>query len=163
MELIIEIQKIPENKEIIITHRYQNPVEVIWNAFTKTEVLEKWWAPEPYKAIIVTNNFEKGKCLFYYMLSPEWQKHYCITDFLEIDYLKSYEVLDAFCDENKIINKELPRAKWVNSFNFKDGITTVVNTISFEKIEDMTKILEMGFEEGYKMWLNQLYKVLNKK
>jgi PhnB protein len=163
MNTTIEFQKSVENKQIIVKHSYQHPLETIWNAYIKTEILEKWWVPEPYKAIVVTNNFEKGKYMHYYMLSPEGQKHYCIAEFLEIAPLKSYKVLDAFCDENAVINTEFPRMKWLNRFSFENGITTVTNTITFEKTEDMTQILEMGFEEGYKMGLNQLHRLLNQK
>ena len=70
-------------------------------------------------------------------------------------------MLDAFCDENMVINEDFPRMTWSNTFSFENGMTTVVNTINYEKVEDMEKILEMGFEEGYKMGLNQLYKLLN--
>lgn len=163
MNTTIEFQKLPESKQLVVKSSFPNSLETIWDAFTKTEILEKWWAPEPYKAIVVDNNFEKGKSLFYYMLSPEGQKHYSIAEFLEIDPLKSYEVLDAFCDENAVINTEFPRMKWLNTFKFENGITTVTNTITYEKAEDMVQILEMGFEEGYRMGLNQLHTLLNQK
>jgi len=52
---------------------------------------------------------------------------------------------------------------WVNSFSFENGTTTVTNTITAENEEDIAKILEMGFEEGYKMGLNQLHNLLNQK
>jgi uncharacterized protein YndB with AHSA1/START domain len=162
MNATIEFRKLPKSRQIIIKHRYQHPPETLWNAFTQTEMLEKWWAPEPYKAIVVSNNFEKGGKLHYYMLSPTGEKHYCIVEFLEIDPLRSYEMLDAFCDENGLINTGLPKMKWLNSFNFQNGMTTVTNAITFEKSEDMEKILEMGFEEGYRTGLNQLYDVLDK-
>lgn len=163
MNATIEFQKSPESRQIVVKSSYPNSLETIWNAFTKTEILEKWWAPEPYKAIVIANNFEKGKSMFYYMLSPEGQKHYCIAEFLEINLLKSYLLLDAFCDENAVVNTELPRLKWLNTFSFKNGITTVTNTITSEKAEDLAQILEMGFEEGYKMGLNQLHNILNQK
>ena len=163
MNATIEFQKSPENRQIVVKSSYRNSLETIWNAFTKTEFLEQWWAPEPYKAIVIANNFEMGKSMFYYMLSPEGEKHYCVTEFLEIDPLKSYTVFDAFCDENAVVNTELPRMKWLNTFSFENGITTVINTITSEKAEDVDKILEMGFEEGYKMGLNQLYNLLNQK
>ena len=123
-------------------------------------MLEKWWAPEPYKAVVVNNRFEKNGQLHYYMLSPEGEKHYCIAQFIDIKPMKSYEVLDAFCDAEAVINTNHPRMNWRNDFSFENGITTVTNTITYEKKEDMDKILEMGFEEGYKMGLNQLYKLL---
>lgn len=163
MNTTIEFQKLPGKKQIIVKHSYPNALETIWKAFTTTEMLEKFWAPEPYKAIVIFNDFKKGGKLFYYMLSPKGEEHYCIDEFLDIDHLKSYEVLDAFCDENGVINTALPSMKWSNHFTSENGITTVINTISFEKTADMTKNLEMGFEEGYKMSLNQLYALLNKK
>ena len=161
MNQTIQFQKKPESREIVVTHRYNAALETIWNAFTQTEVLEKWWAPIPYKAIVVSNNFKPGGKLHYYMLSPEGEKHYCVAEFNRIDPLKSYEVLDAFCDENAVINTEFPRMTWKNEFRHLNGITEVKNTITFNRAEDMTKILDMGFEEGYKMGLNQLFALLN--
>jgi len=160
MNPTILFQKKPESREMIITHKYKTDLETIWDAFTKPEILEKWWAPLPYKAIVVSNNFYSGGKLHYYMLSPEGEKHYCVAEFIRVDPLKSYEVLDAFCDENAVINTGFPRMTWKNEFSFSNGITEVTNTITYEKPEDMTQILEMGFEEGYSMGLNQLYELL---
>jgi PhnB protein len=162
MNQTIQIQKKPESREIIVKHSYKAALQTIWDAFTVPEILEKWWAPQPYKAIVVSNNFNPGGRLHYYMLSPAGEKHYCIAEFSNINPLKSYEVLDAFCDENAEINTEFPRMTWKNEFTFKNGITEVTNTITFSKVEDMTKILEMGFEKGYTTGMNQLYALLNK-
>ena len=74
MNATIEFQKSPENRQIVVKSSYRNSLETIWNAFTKTEFLEQWWAPEPYKAIVIANNFEMGKSMFYYMLSQEEEK-----------------------------------------------------------------------------------------
>lgn len=160
MNQTIQFQKNPERRKMIITHNYKTDLETIWDAFTKPEILEKWWAPLPYKAIVISNDFNPGGTLHYYMLSPEGEKHYCVAEFIRVDPLKSYEVLDAFCDENAVINTGFPRMTWKNEFSFSNGITEVTNTITYEKPEDMTQILEMGFEEGYSMGLNQLYELL---
>jgi PhnB protein len=161
MNQTIKFQKKPESREIVITHSYKAYLETIWNAFTVPEILEKWWAPLPYKAIVISNDFNPDGKLHYYMLSPEGEKHYCVAEFLSIVPLKSYEVMDAFCDENAVINTEFPRMTWKNEFSFSNGITEVTNTITYEKTEDMTQILEMGFEQGYTMGLNQLFELLN--
>lgn len=162
MNTTIDIQKQPENKQIIITHSYQHPVETLWKAFTTTEMLEQWWAPKPYKAVVIENNFETGGYMHYYMLGPNGDKHYCLCEFLDIDPLKGYKVTDAFCDENRKINTDLPRLIWNNTFSFENGTTTVVNTLTFDTEEDMKKLLEMQFEEGYRTGLNQLNDLLNK-
>jgi PhnB protein len=160
MNQTIQFQKKPERREMIITHNYKTDLETIWDAFTKPEILEKWWAPLPYKAIVISNDFNPRGRLHYFMLSPEGEKHYCVAEFISIDPLKSYEVLDAFCNENAVINTEFPRMNWKNEFSYSNGITEVTNTITYEKPEDMARILEMVFEEGYTMGLNQLYELL---
>jgi uncharacterized protein YndB with AHSA1/START domain len=157
----ISFQKHFDKKQVIITHSYDTDVETIWNAFTQTDVLEKWWAPEPYKAIVVHNDFKIGGSLLYYMLSPAGEKHYCLAEFLKIDHLNSYEVFDAFCDENAIINTALPRVNWINEFTSENGETIVTNTISFRTVQEMNMLIDMGFEAGYRQALKQLYGILN--
>ena len=49
---------------------------------------------------------------------------------------------------------------WTNSFREENGKATVTNVITFDKEEDMKKIIEMGFEEGYSIGLNQLQELL---
>ena len=161
MNQTIQFQKNRDKGEMIVTHSYKATPETLWKAFTEPEILEKWWAPLPYKAVVVSNNFNSGGILHYYMLSPEGERHYCIAEFSNIEPLKSYEVLDAFYDENANINTDFPRMKWKNEFTYSNGVTEIKNTILYNSPDDMDKILEMGFEEGYTMGLNQLYALLN--
>ena len=160
MNPTIEFKKLPENRRIVVRHAHEQPIDALWDAFTKSEMLEKWWAPKPYTTVVLHNDFEEGKTLHYYMLSPEGEKHYCQAEYFEIDPLKSYKVLDAFCDDKGVINEDFPRMTWHNTFTTEDNLTVVTNTIAFERIEDMEEILKMGFEEGYTTALNQLYDVL---
>jgi uncharacterized protein YndB with AHSA1/START domain len=161
MTQTISFQKHTEFKQIIITHSYDIDVEIIWHAFTQTEILEKWWAPVPFKAVILRNEFKAGGSLLYYMLGPDETKHYCLAEFIAVDHLNSYELLDAFCDEKGSINSELPRMHWLNEFTTENGETIVTNTITFKTVEELEILLEMGFEAGYKTGLGQLYNLLN--
>jgi uncharacterized protein YndB with AHSA1/START domain len=49
---------------------------------------------------------------------------------------------------------------WKTEFHDTDGKTKVLVTITFENAADLQKIVEMGFEEGFTMGLNQLEKLL---
>ena len=156
----IKIDKDFPNKKTTVTAQFKAPLEDVWDAFTKPEITDQWWAPKPYQAVTMKSNFTKGGKWLYYMLSPEGEKHWCIAEFKLIQPKQYYEVLDAFCDENGNINTDFPRMNWSNHFNENNGHTVVTNVISFEKEEDMKKIFEMGFEEGYTMGLSQLTKLL---
>lgn len=162
MNPTIEFKKLTEKQRIVVRHAYERPVATLWDAYTQTDMLEQWWAPAPYKAVVLINDFEEGKTLHYYMLSPEGEKHYCIGEYFTIEPLKSYMVQDAFCDAQGVINEDLPKMTWHNTFTTEDNLTVVTNTIAFERIEDMEETLSMGFEEGYIAALNQLYDLLQK-
>jgi PhnB protein len=150
------------NKKIVVTVTFNASLNVLWNAFTNAATLDKWFAPKPYKAVTKSMDFREGGRWLYYMLSPEGQQIWSIADFTKIIPKKSYEALDAFTDENGVIDTHFPRINWKYTFSEEKGATTVVATLIFSREEDMKKILEMGFEEGFKMGLNQLSELLGK-
>jgi len=161
MNLSIKIDKDFANRQITIISEFKAAKEKIWNAFTNPEITDKWWAPKPYLAITNHANFKDGGQWLYYMLSPEGEKTWCLAEFKNIRLMESYEATDAFCDEDGNINTDFPRMNWKNSFSEENGVTKVTNVITFVQQEDMKKILEMGFEEGYSIGLNQLNTLLN--
>jgi uncharacterized protein YndB with AHSA1/START domain len=161
MSLLIQIDKDFTNKQIKIVSEFKASKEKIWNAFTNPEITDKWWAPKPYQAITKQADFKDGGLWLYYMLSPEGEKQWCLAEFKNIRSMESYEAADAFYDENGKINTNFPRMNWENLFYEENGITKVTNIITFSQEEDMKQILEMGFEEGYSIGLNQLNDLLN--
>jgi len=163
MSASIKIDKDFANKQITVVSEFKAPKEKIWDAFTNPEITDKWWAPKPYQAITKQSDFKNGGQWLYYMLSPEGEKHWCLAEFYNIKKAESYEVTDAFCDENGNLNNAFPRMNWKNSFEEENGTTRVTNEITYARVEDMKQILEMGFEKGYSIGLNQLNDLLNEK
>lgn len=159
----ITIDKDYANRKIRVTTKYHAPLDSIWDYFTNAEQLEKWWAPKPYLAITKKMDFTNGGYWLYYMLSPEGDKHWCIVSFKNIQPKNTYELANAFCDEEGNITPNFPRMDWANSFHEENGITTITNIISFETEAEMKQLLEMGFEGGYRMGLNQLDDLLGGK
>ncbi len=151
------------NKQIVITCIFNKPVNIIWDAFCNPATLEKWFAPKPYKAVTRKSDFKEGGYWLYYMLSPEGDKHWGITQYKKISVNKSYEASDAFCDENGVVDKLLPQLNWLYNFSEKNGKTTVYIAITLDNEEQMRQLLEMGFEEGYRIGLNQLQELLKMK
>jgi uncharacterized protein YndB with AHSA1/START domain len=94
-------------------------------------------------------DFSNGGTWLYYMEGPDGSRHYCRADYESIVANKSYEGLDAFCDEKGNINTEFPRMNWKVAFNKADDGTKVDVEITFDSIESLEKIIEMGFKEGF--------------
>lgn len=64
--------------------------------------------------------------------------------------------LDAFCDENGTVNTEMPRTVWTNVFTEKENTTLVKITARYDQLSDLEKVIEMGFQQGFTMALENL-------
>jgi len=149
-----------ENKKIKVTREFDAPVEKVWRAWTEKELLDQWWAPRPWKAVTLSMDFSNGGTWLYYMEGPDGSRHYCRADYESIVANKSYDCLDAFCDEKGNINTEFPRMNWKVAFNKAEDGTKVDVEITFDSIESLEKIIEMGFKEGFAAAHNNLDELL---
>jgi uncharacterized glyoxalase superfamily protein PhnB/uncharacterized protein YndB with AHSA1/START domain len=138
-----------ENNKINVERLFDAPIDLVWSAWTEADILEKWWAPNPYQAITKSLNFKEGGQWHYHMLGPNGDKHWCIFDYETIKPFISFTGIDAFCDENAVINDSKPRVKWKNNFSSKGNTTQVNVELSFEKLEDLETIIHMGMKEGF--------------
>jgi uncharacterized protein YndB with AHSA1/START domain len=43
----MQIDKDLDNKKMTITRGFNAPVADVWRAWTKSELLDQWWAPKP--------------------------------------------------------------------------------------------------------------------
>ena len=149
-----------ENNQVKIERSFNASLDMVWDAWTKPELLDQWWAPKPWKSNTVSMEFKAGGRWFYYMEGPEGERHYCIMDYDKVEPKEMYSGLDAFADNKGTINTEMPRTNWSNSFS-SDGETTTVHIVSnYPDLESLETVIEMGFQQGFTMALENLDEVL---
>ena len=144
-------------KTVFITREFNAPLSLVWNAFTKQELLDQWMAPAPYKAKTKYMNFEVGGKRFYAMVSPEGQERWSIQEYTSIRPKTNFKMLNAFADKDE--NPELPGSEWDYNFSEQNGITKVNITIYNESFERMERLLE-GFKQGFTLTLKNLENLL---
>jgi uncharacterized protein YndB with AHSA1/START domain len=147
-------------KTVFVNREFDAGLSLVWDAFTKKEILDQWWAPEPWTSKTKVMNFEVGGRRFYAMVGPEGQERWSIQQYTSISPKTNFKMLNAFADKDE--NPELPGSEWDFSFSEQDGTTKVSIKIHNESLARMEKMIEMGFTEGFKMTLNGLEKVLSK-
>jgi PhnB protein len=145
-----------ENNTVNVKREFAADLEMVWDAWTKPEILDQWWAPKPYRTETKSMDFREGGMWLYAMVSPENIKHWCKNDYHKIVHHKKFSGLDAFCDENGVANKEMPRTLWTNEFTENGDVTLVTITAKYDRLADLEKIIEMGFKEGFTMALENL-------
>lgn len=149
-----------ENNTIHVKREFNAVLELVWDAWTKAELLDQWWAPKPYRTETKSLNLQVGGMWLYAMISPENEAHWCKADYKSIETHRLISWLDAFCDEAGNENKEKPRSLWTNVFSEEKGITTVSVTLKHDRMEDIEAMIEMGFKEGFTMALGNLDELL---
>jgi hypothetical protein len=65
---------------------------------------------------------------------------------------------NTFADQNG--NPEMPGSDWDYNFSEENGITKVIITIYNESLARLERMIEMGFQEGFKMSIDNLEKLL---
>jgi uncharacterized protein YndB with AHSA1/START domain len=140
-------------KTIFITREFNAGLSLVWDAFTKAELLDQWGAPAPMLAKTKYMDFKVGGRRFYAMISPDGQERWAVQEFTSITLKSNFKMYNAFADKDE--NRELPGSDWDYNFSEQNGITEVSITIFNESFERLEKLLE-GFKIGFTMTLKNL-------
>lgn len=148
---------------IFVMKVYKADVSTLWDYFTKSELLDQWWAPKPWQCETEKMDFRENGTWLYAMKGPTGEKHFGVVGYGEIMPHRSIASTDAFADDKGMVRTDLPQTSWLIGFTGIDEGTKMTFNLSFNSAEEMKRIIEMGFEEGFKMGLNQLEDLLYEK
>ncbi len=137
-----------KNNSITVKREFAAALSLVWDAYTKSEILDQWWAPNPWKSRTKSMDFKEGGTWLYAMVGPQGEEHWARADFKSIVHQKSYTGLDAFSDSDGNINKQMPQSEWEVTFTNKGNITLVEFQISYGDLAQLEATIEMGFKEG---------------
>ena len=158
--LLFDFNVDKSTKTVHIDRAFNAELSLVWDAFTKQEILDQWWAPKPYLSKTVKMEFKVGGRRFYAMVSPEGVEiGWHIQDYTSISPKTNFKFLSVFADKDE--NPFLPGSNWDLNFTEQNGITKVSITIYNDSLERMEKMIEMGFKEGFTATLNELDNLLS--
>ncbi len=144
-------------KTIFITREFDAGLSLVWDAFTKKEILDQWSAPAPMRCETKYMDFKVGGQRFYSMTSPDGKEGWVLQKYTSITPKTNFKLYNSFADKDE--NPELPGSEWDHNFNEQDGITKVSITIYNESLERMERIAD-GFKIAYIMMLENLVELL---
>jgi uncharacterized protein YndB with AHSA1/START domain len=157
MDFIVDKQ----TKMVYITKEFAFELSLVWDAYTKPELLDQWWAPKPLASRTKVMDFRVGGRRYYAMVSPDGQAlGWVLQKYTSISPKTNFKLFNAFADENE--NPELPGSDWDLTFSEQDGRTKVSISIYNESLERLEKMVEMGFKEGTMSQMKNLEDLLSK-
>jgi uncharacterized protein YndB with AHSA1/START domain len=157
-DLLFDFTVDKTTKTVFINREFDADLSLVWDAYTKQEILDQWWAPKPWASKTKFMNFEVGGRRFYAMVSPEGQERWSVQKYTSISPKTNFKMFNAFADKDE--NLELPGSEWDFNFSEQNGKTKVSITIYNESLARLEKMIEMGFKEGFAMQMKNLEELL---
>ncbi|PZR21795.1 MAG: ATPase [Flavobacterium psychrophilum] len=151
-----------EKNTLTIKREFAAPRQLVWDAHTKSELLNQWFAPKPMTTKTKSMDFSEGGHWVYAMIEPNGTEYWGRMDYIKINPIESYTGLDGFCDNTGELNPDLPRASWDVQFKDMGEHSIVENVVTYNSLSDIETIINMGMEEGMKSTLERLDDLLEK-
>jgi uncharacterized protein YndB with AHSA1/START domain len=156
MDFIVDKQ----TKTVSITKEFTFELSLVWDAYTKPELLDQWWAPKPLTSRTKVMDFRVGGRRFYAMVMPDGTERWALQKYTSITPKTNFKLFNAFADADE--NPELPGSDWDLNFSERNGTTKVSISIYNESLERLEKMVEMGFKEGTMSQMENLEELLAK-
>ena len=145
-----------QKNRLTIRRSFDAPKALVWDCYTKAELLDQWFAPEPLKARTKSMEFREGGHWHFAMIDPDGNEYWARFDYEAIDPTDSYRARDAFSDETGAVNHDMPVSVWDVTFEETAPRTVVQIVASYESAEAMQSVRDMGMEDGLKSCLDRL-------
>lgn len=149
-----------ENSQLTLRREFLASRQLVWDCYTKSELLNQWFAPKPLTTKTKSMEFKEGGHWHYAMVDPNGTEYWGYTEYVIIKPIDYYNSLDAFSNEKGEVNKDLPRAKWKVEFIDKDEKTLVETTVKYNSLKDLEAVIQMGLEQGMRLTLEKLDELL---
>jgi uncharacterized protein YndB with AHSA1/START domain len=149
-------------KTVFVNMEFEADLSLVWDAFTKPELLDQWYAPKPYISRTKFMDFKVGGRRFYAMVSPEGEERWAIQKYTSISPKTNFKMFNVFADKDE--NPQLPGSDWDLNFSEQDGpdgnaVTKVSISIYNESLERLEMLIE-GFKIGMAMTFENLSNLL---
>lgn len=158
--LLFDFSVKKENRTIRITREFDANLHLVWQAWTKAELLDRWCAPNPYRTETRTLDFREGGLWHYAIVSPEGKKHWSRYDYRKIEFQKTITESRAFSDENGMVDPNFPHTECTIGFSETDGKTLVTITEKYGSPEMFERMATPGHKKGFSSHLENLDELL---
>lgn len=149
-----------EKNTLTIRREFLADRQLVWDCYTKSELLDQWFAPKPLTTKTKSMDFREGGHWHYAMVEPNGTEYWGWTEYVKIKPIDYYTALDAFSNADGEINKDLPRAEWLINFFEKSENALVESIVTYKSLSDLEKVVQMGMEQGMMATLEKLDELL---
>ncbi len=159
MNLLFDFTVDKDTATIYITREFAADLDLVWDAFTKAEILDQWMGPKPWRVQTKEMDFREGGRWLYTMISPEnvSSGRWSLAEFVEIQPKSSFTTKNSFSDENgNPIDTGFTFSMTRNSFKAGGEKTTVQIVKKMASLAELEQFVAMGYKDGMAMVMSNL-------
>ncbi len=157
---ITSVTKNIEALTMTVVAEFTAPVRRLWDAYADPRQLEKFWGPPTWPATFTRHDMAVGGESHYTMTGPDGESSSGYWRFLAVAEGQSFEVEDGFATSPGVPNENMPSMQMVFTFEPVGSGSRVTTKTTFNSLEQLTQLLEMGMEEGLSAAMSQMDAVL---
>jgi uncharacterized protein YndB with AHSA1/START domain len=145
---------------ITVRREFAAKRQLVWDCYTRSELLDRWFAPKPLTTRTRSMDFREGGYWHYAMITPDGTEYWSRQDYVRIQPIEHYTARDGFTDETGEVNPELPQSDQDVTFRELGEHTLVQTIVTYPSLSDLEKVIEMGIQEGLTSTLERLDELL---
>ena len=141
------------DREIVITRTFNGPARIVFDAWTRPELVRRWWAPKTHGVTLASCEADvRVGGRYRYVLQPEGGEAFAfsgeyteVTPHTRLVYTQAFEPM---ADAGHVVVTV--------SFEERDGKTHLVSHELYPSREARDAALESGMESGMRETMDQL-------
>jgi uncharacterized protein YndB with AHSA1/START domain len=153
---ITSVDKDFDNLTVTLLADFDAPIERVWELWADPRLLERWWGPPTYPAIVEQHDLTPGGEVTYYMTGPEGEKHRGWWRVTSVDPPRSLVFTDGFADQDGTPITDMPISTVRMQLTEHEGRTRMELRSTFESREQMQQWIETGTAEGLQQAVGQM-------
>ena len=123
------------DEELVLTHVFDSPRELVFKAWTDPDHLKEWWGPKGFTWLRGTLDLKTGGLFHYGLRSPNGQTMWGRFVYWEIVAPSRLVFVVSFSDEKENVTRHPTSAEWP---------LEVLNILTFEELEGRTTLTLRG-------------------
>lgn len=171
MNLLFDFTVDKATNSIYITREFDADLDLVWDAFTKVEILEQWVAPKPLRIKTKEMDFREGGRWLYTMVNEknENNSRYSCVEFIKIVPKSSFTTRNSFTDENgNAIDTGFTSSLNTNTFKAEEGKTILHMVKKMANLSELEQFIagdmyKTGVTMGYRNLDEYLLKIVTNK
>jgi len=142
-------------RELVTTHTFDAPRELVWKAWTDPKLIPKWWGPRRYSTVVDKMDVRPGGRWRFVQRDAEGNEYGFHGEYREVVPPRrlvgtfEYEGMPGHISVETLVLEELP-----------GGRTRWVTRSVFDTPEDRDGMLSSGMEDGMRETMDRLAELL---